>query len=287
VENFRAISLGRHTRSLPRQKTEELNELSIAFNEMQRNLGTAESERDLARDMMLQNAKLASIGQLAAGIGHELNNPLNNILSYASLIEREADSDSGAVRKDIEALRGEAERASKIIQGILGFSRQMPTMFVKFSVAEWLQQSLELVQATALKRAVKIDLHMDEDYEVMADRGLLQQAIINLLINAIQASPEGGMVDVYARQEEDHHTVIIEDSGQGIDDETIDRIFEPFFTTKDVGEGSGLGLSITLGIVEQHHGALQLQNRYDENDDVMGVRATMVMPVVVSEDEGG
>jgi two-component system NtrC family sensor kinase len=284
VENFRAISTGKHTRSLPRQKTEELNELSQAFNEMQQNLGTAESERDQARDMMLQNAKLASIGQLAAGIGHELNNPLNNILSYASLIEREADSDSGAVHQDIEALRGEAERASKIVQGILGFSRQMPATFARFSVQGWLQQSIELVQATAMKRSVKINLHMDTDYEVIADRGLLQQAIINLLINAIQVSPKGAEVNVYATQNGGHHSVTVEDSGTGVDDETIDRLFEPFFTTKDVGEGSGLGLSITLGIVEQHHGALQLQNRYDEHDEVTGVSATMALPVVVNEE---
>lgn len=284
VENLRAISMGKHTRSLPRQQTRELNQLSLAFNEMQRNLGTAESERDQARDMMLQNAKLASIGQLAAGIGHELNNPLNNILSYASLIEREADSDSGAVRSDIEALRGEAERASKIVQGILGFSRQMPTSFGRFSVMGWLKQSIELVQATALKRSVKIELVMDADYEVTADRALLQQAIINLLINAIQASPEGATVSVYASKDGEHHSVIIDDSGHGIDDETIDHLFEPFFTTKDVGEGSGLGLSITLGIVEQHQGALQLQNRYDEDHKVIGVRATMAMPVEVNED---
>ena len=251
---------------------------------MQQNLGTAESERDQARDMMLQNAKLASIGQLAAGIGHELNNPLNNILSYASLIEREADSDTGAVHLDIEALRGEAERASKIVQGILGFSRQMPATFARFSVQVWLQQSIELVQATAMKRSVKINLHMAKDYEVIADRGLLQQAIINLLINAIQASPVGAEVNVCATQDGDHHTVTVEDSGTGVDDETIDRLFEPFFTTKDVGEGSGLGLSITLGIVEQHHGALQLQNRYDEHNEVKGVRATMALPVVVSEE---
>ena len=287
VENLRAISMGRHTRSLPRQRTEELNELSLAFNEMQRNLGTAESERDQARDMMLQNAKLASIGKLAAGIGHELNNPLNNILSYASLIEREAGTDSNAVLSDIKALRSEAERASKIVQGILGFSRQMPASFASFSVMGWLKQSIELVQPTALKRNVKIELLMDADYEVMADRGLLQQAIINLLINAIQASPEGATVRVYASQDGEHHTVTVEDSGHGIDDETIDRLFEPFFTTKDVGEGSGLGLSITLGIVEQHHGALQLQNRYDEKHKVIGVSATMAMPVRVNEDADG
>ena len=284
IENFRAMSRGKHSRSLPSVKTEELNELSTAFNEMQDNLGAAQGERDRARDMMIQNAKLASIGQLAAGIGHELNNPLNNILSYASLIRREADSDTQAVVRDIEALRDEAERAGKIIQGILGFSRQMPASFVEFPVLSWLQQSIDLVQATAQKQFVDIRLHVDEDSLLTADRGLLQQALINLLINAIHASPEHATVDVFAAQEVAHQVIRVEDAGEGIDDDAIDHLFEPFFTTKEVGEGSGLGLSITLGIVEQHQGALQLENRRDANGEVIGVNATMVLPITVNPD---
>lgn len=284
IENFRAMSKGKHTRSLPRLQTEELNALSKAFNEMQENLGTAQNERDRAHDMMMQNAKLASIGQLAAGIGHELNNPLNNILSYASLIHREADTDSEAVRRDIEALKNEAERAGKIVQGVLGFSRQMPASFSEFPVRAWIQQSIDLVQATALKNSVKIKLHASEDHLVTADQGLLQQALINLLINAIQASPQHAVVEVFAYQQDAHHIIRVEDNGDGIDDEVIDYLFEPFFSTKEVGEGSGLGLSITLGIIEQHQGALQLENRLNEDGDVVGVNATMVLPISIKED---
>jgi two-component system NtrC family sensor kinase len=279
IGNFRAMTKGKHTKSLPKLQTEELNALNVAFNDMQESLGTAEDERDRARDMMIQNAKLASIGQLAAGIGHELNNPLNNILSYASLIRREADSDAEAVIRDIEALRDEAERAGKIVQGVLGFSRQMPTSFSQFPVSAWAQQSIDLVQATAQKRSVHIHLHINGDFQITADRGLLQQAMINLLINAIQASPLNDVVDVFIEQQDKHHIIRIEDAGEGIDDDAIEHLFEPFFTTKEVGEGSGLGLSITLGIVEQHQGALQLENRRDENGGVIGVSATMVLPI--------
>lgn len=289
IENFRAMSRGRHTRSLPSSKTEELNELNMAFNEMRDNLGTAENERDRARDMMIQNAKLASIGQLAAGIGHELNNPLNNILSYASLIRREAEQDSDAVIKDIDALRDEAERASKIVQGILGFSRQMPASFTEFSVSALLKQSIDLVQATAQKKSVDVSLHIKQEYSATGDRGLLQQALINLLINAIQASPAQAVVNVYAEKENSHHLIRVEDSGQGIDDDAIDHLFEPFFTTKEVGEGNGLGLSITLGIVEQHQGAMQLQNRFDADGGIVGVSATMALPLSMEsmEDDNG
>jgi len=287
IENFRAMTKGKHTKSLPELKTDELNELSVAFNDMQESLGTAEDERDKARDMMIQNAKLASIGQLAAGIGHELNNPLNNILSYASLIRREADSDSGAVIRDIEALRDEAERAGKIVQGVLGFSRQMPTSFTQFPVLAWAQQSIELVQATAQKQSVHIQLHFDEDFQITADRGLIQQALINLLINAIQASPRDVTVDVYVERQDAHTIIRVEDAGEGIDDDAIEHLFEPFFTTKEVGEGSGLGLSITLGIVEQHQGALQLENRRDQNKGIAGVNATIVLPIKTNEETHG
>jgi two-component system NtrC family sensor kinase len=279
IKNFRAMSTGQHTESLPELQTEELNALSMAFNDMQESLGTAQDERDLARDMMIQNAKLASIGQLAAGIGHELNNPLNNILSYASLIRREADSDAEAVIRDINALRDEAERAGKIVQGVLGFSRQMPTNFSQFPVSAWAQQSIDLVQATAQKRSVHIQLHVNGDFQITADRGLLQQALINLLINAIQASPLNAAVDVFIEQQDTHHIIRIEDAGEGIDDDAIEHLFEPFFTTKDVGEGSG-----TLGIVEQHQGALQLENRWDENGEVIGVSATMVLPIKMNKE---
>jgi len=284
IENFRAMTRGKHTKSLPRLQTEELNALSMAFNDMQESLGTAQDERDRARDMMIQNAKLASIGQLAAGIGHELNNPLNNILSYASLIHREADSDTAAVIRDIEALRHEAERAGKIVQGVLGFSRQMPASFMQFPVLAWAQQSIDLVQATAQKKSMHIQLHVGTDFQVTADRGLLQQALINLLINAIQASPLNASVDVFIEQQDKHHTIRVEDAGEGIDDDAIEHLFEPFFTTKEVGEGSGLGLSITLGIVEQHQGALQLENRRDANGEVIGVSATIVLPITLSKE---
>ena len=285
VDNFRALSKGEHARSLPQLQTQELNDLSMAFNEMQENLGTAEQERDKARDMMIQNAKLASIGQLAAGIGHELNNPLNNILSYASLIQREADTDAAAVIRDIDALKDEAERASKIVQGILGFSRQMPASFSEFSASAWLQQSIDLVQATAQKESVSVHRQVPEDYTIHGDRGLLQQALINLLINAIHASPAGAIVQVSAERQDMHHIIRVQDKGPGIDDDDIEHLFEPFFTTKEVGEGSGLGLSITLGIVEQHQGALQLQNRLGEHGEIIGVDATMALPLTIQVEQ--
>lgn len=284
IGNFRALARGEETVVIKTDDVEEISELEKAFDDLQSSLASAQEERDSARDMMLQNAKLASIGQLAAGIGHELNNPLNNILSYTRLIERELSSDPGSVASDIKAIREEGERASRIVQGVLSFSRQLPAHFTDFAVEEWLHQTVSLVQATARNKEIEIQLQVSEDFMIHADRGLLQQALINLLINAVQASPQGGEVILSCTRVNSHFKLVVIDSGSGIPDEDMDRLFEPFYTTKEVGEGSGLGLSITLGIVEQHKGALQIENRLTEDEEASGVIATIALPLNAEEE---
>ena len=279
INNFRALAKGAPTQKITRGGVEELSELGQAFDDLQSSLATAQQERDRAQDMMMQNAKLASIGQLAAGIGHELNNPLNNILSYTRLIERELTDDHRAISKDIQAIREEGERASRIVKGVLSFSHQLPANFTRFAVREWMHQTIGLVNAMAQAKQVRIEATLETDFEIDADRGLLQQALINLLINAIQASPDNSVVELNCQRADEHLLLQVIDRGEGIADEDMDRLFEPFYTTKEVGEGSGLGLSITLGIVEQHQGALQIENCTDDNAEVTGVMASIVLPM--------
>ncbi|TNF97771.1 MAG: HAMP domain-containing histidine kinase [Gammaproteobacteria bacterium] len=279
VENLRALAQGKDAARATISGTEEIQELNAAFNFLQDNLEAVEKERDRAHDMMLQNAKLASIGQLAAGIGHELNNPLNNILSYAKLIGRELESDLASARDDLATLEEEGQRASRIVQDILNFSRQVPAHFADFQLSTWLEQTINLVQSTARKKNVTIDYRIDQDITVKGDRGLLQQAVINLIINAIQASPEGGNVLISIEHNDENYVLSVRDMGKGINPEIMDRLFDPFFTTKDTGEGTGLGLSITLGIVEQHGGALQVENITDGH----GVIVRMALPVKPDE----
>ncbi len=279
VKNFRAMSRGEQTISLHAQDTQEMAELSAAFNDMQRNLSLIQNERDRAKDMAMQNAKLAGLGQLAAGIGHELNNPLNNVISYARLIEKDISAGRAANSSDVVAIREECERASVIIQGILNFSRQVPVNYTQFDICAWLLQTRTLVLSVAAGRKVGINIECASDFTVCGDRGRLQQALINLLMNAIQASEADATVEVVAEEVGDNYRLSIFNAGQGIADDAMEHLFEPFFTTKMIGEGSGLGLSIALGIVEQHQGALLLQNIADESSMVIGVMASMVMPV--------
>ena len=256
------------------EDAEEIDQLAESFNYMADTLEQAAIERDEAQHMMLQQAKLASIGQMAAGIGHELNNPLNNILTLSKLLERNADEKDASTLLDIESLREETLRASGIVQGILNFARQVPPDYSHFDVATWVDDTFALVQQQANKHNVILVATAIPKISMYGDRGQLQQVLINLLINAIQASVAESMVEVFAHIEEGSVVLSVSDAGIGIEEDELDKVFDPFFSSKQVGEGYGLGLSICVGIVEQHEGTLSIRNNNDA-----GVTATMSIPL--------
>jgi len=254
---------------------DELQELDKSFHYLAETLKTTQDDRDRAQKMMLQKAKLASIGEMAAGIGHEINNPLNNILSYTKLIERDTPDLTDDMKEDLNGLTNEALRAGRIIKGILNFARQVPPEYTRFDVIEWLKDTMLLVESEAHKHHVKLLLKCDDVLLLDGDRQQLQQVLLNLLINAIQASEKGNIVELSAREiEMQQIKITVSDEGKGINEKDHDKIFDPFFTTKNVGEGSGLGLSISLGIVEYHNGLLKL-----EHNNRGGVDAVMILPL--------
>lgn len=264
------------------QPIEEIGALAKAFNYLSETLQAAEADRDRAQHMVLQSNKLASIGQMAAGIGHEINNPLNNILSYSKLIARnleqlppEMENQSRQqLLNDLQSLREETLRASDIVKGILNFARQVPPTYKRFAIQPWLTNTLTLVHQSAKSRHIKLEVINDYQGELEGDRSQLQQALVNLLLNAIQASDDNATVKLSAHAEGDMLIISVCDEGPGISDEVLDNIYDPFFTTKAEGEGSGLGLSISLGIVERHHGQLEIRNNTKR-----GVTATLTLPI--------
>ena len=281
--NLKAYADGdQKNRVTTNEAIDEIASLAEAFNYMADTLDEAQQQRDRAQHMMLQSNKLASIGEMAAGIGHEINNPLNNILSYTKLISRSIANNSAELQAqqvthlqaDLDSLRDEALRASDIVRSILNFGRQVPPHYTSFAIKAWLDDTLNLVQQTAKSRHIQLNLDYQGNNELQGDRGQLQQALINLLLNAIQASPQDGHVTISARIDEDRLIINIIDQGSGISTEDMDRIFDPFFTTKPEGEGSGLGLSISLGIIEHHHGTLILTN-----NDGQGTTASVILPL--------
>lgn len=256
-----------------RRGIDEIDALTDAFNYMADSVKQSEQGRQRAEHMMLQSAKLASIGQMAAGIGHELNNPLNNILSYAKLLERNAQEDA-VLQRDAHSLREEAVRASEIVKGILNFARQVPPQYSQFNVNEWLDKTLTLVQQTARSKAIKLQVNSSYTGLLEGDRGQLQQVMVNLLLNAIQASERDSTVTIETIIQYNLIHIRVMDLGEGIDEAVLDNIYDPFFTNKAEGEGSGLGLSICLGIIERHRGTLEIHN-----NEGPGVTATITLPL--------
>lgn len=275
ARNLLSYARGEHMHRVKSDaRIDEIRDLEIAFNTLADSLDKTSEERDKAQNMMLQSAKLASIGQMAAGIGHEINNPLNNILSYAKLLERNLNDADDRIKQDLKSLKEETVRASDIIRGILNFARQVPPEYAPFHVRQWLLDTLNLVKQSAKTAGVDLNYECDEDLVIEGDRGQLQQALINLLINAIQASDRDSEVKTIINFTEKDAIISVIDQGKGIDPESISLIFDPFFTTKPEGEGSGLGLSVSLGIIERHNGKLMLTNNANG-----GATATMAIPV--------
>ncbi len=237
----------------------EVSALQRAFREMIDALTEARIRHEQNERRLRESARLASLGEMAAGIGHELNNPLTNMLSLARLIRREQQT-RGASTQDTDSLIEEIDRASRIVNGILNFSRQVKPQITDIALNSWLAKCVSRVEKQAAAHRVRLDCRPGEPQSFRGDPFQLEQVIVNLLRNAIQASPPEGVVVIRAFAADGQLHIQIIDAGEGVDPAIADRLFEPFFTTREVGVGNGLGLSISMGIVQMHGGELELRN---------------------------
>ncbi len=274
ARNMRNYANGVPMTAPVRSWSSEVNELDRSFQQMITSLEQAEQLRNKAEKRLIKSARLASIGEMAAGIGHELNNPLTNILSLGKLIKRSA-SGEPEIAEDAEAILAETRRAEHIVKGILNFARQISPVYEQIDVREWLERCVQRMAGKLVEQQVTVEIKVDEELVVQADRYQMEQVMLNLLQNAIHASPQGSVIRIVASVLSGWLVIRVIDQGSGIDADVEDRLFEPFATSKPVGEGSGLGLSISLGIVEMHGGHLQLKN----NDDG-GCTAEISIPLV-------
>ena len=225
---------------------------------------------------MRQSEKLAALGQLVSGVAHELNNPLAAILHFAEdLLD---DERSAADLEALSVIRDQARRSRTIVRDLLSFVRFRDAARERVSLTEALGASVKALQPTVLQNGGRLMSSLPEA-EIFGntDRAGLQQIVTNLVLNAAQASGRGGVVTVRAVVTEQELAIIIEDTGPGIPPALMDRIFEPFFTTKPLGEGTGLGLSVTLGIVQQLGGRIEVENRGP--DEGSGARFTVTLPI--------
>jgi len=228
-------------------------------------IGAIETSRDITKDinvqkMMMHNEKLASIGRLSAGVAHEINNPLTTILTTAMLIQEDLDP-SDPNYEELTTIANETLRCRKIVTNLLDFARQTQPDKRANDVNALLEESINLAVKQAAFKDVVLDGNLTENVPLLSiDRGQFQQAIINLILNAVEATPPGGGVFITSRSNVENKTVeiSIRDNGEGIEEELLDKIFDPFFTTKE--SGTGLGLAIVHGIVEQHSGKVEVNS---------------------------
>lgn len=210
--------------------------------------------------LLVQAEKLSSLGQLAAGIAHEINNPLTNAsLTIQTLKSRlkKGNEQDGTIEK-LDAVEKNIDRASAIAQELLQFSRQRETEFVPLDINEVIRSSLTLLEYKL--KNVELHSNLAPVQKIIGDRGKLEQTFINLFSNSLEAMPSGGKIFISSSPKDDWVEIRVSDTGMGISGKDQSRVFEPFFTTKEIGCGTGLGLSICYGIIKQHHGHIDLSS---------------------------
>jgi two-component system NtrC family sensor kinase len=259
---------------------ESLRQMKADLEEWGRTLEEKVEERtDELVQMQLrvaQSERLASIGMLAAGVAHEINNPLGGILALTSLAVEDLPDDHPD-RANLEEVVRQAERCRDIVRGLLEFSRQSEMHMEVVDVSRVLEDTVGLIGKQASFFNVRLVREWAPDLPtIVADRSQLQQVFLNLIVNAVQAMDERGTLTIRTARTPDEGMVEIafSDTGHGIPPEAIDRVFDPFFSTKQGGQGTGLGLAIAYGIVTRHRGTIAVQSRLDH-----GTTFTIRFPV--------
>jgi two-component system NtrC family sensor kinase len=256
---------------------DELRDLAETFNFMAAALKKRDEKvREFTTRRIMESERLAYIGQLAAGVAHEINNPLTGIVTYSHLLLERASTANGT-RQSLEKIVKQADRCRDIIRGLLDFSRQRKPEKRLSSVNRVLEECVSLVDNQVLFHNIRIVRRLSPSLpQVFMDPSQVQQVFMNMILNAAEAMNEGGQLTLTTRYEPGAQMVEVEftDTGHGIKDEDLDRIFSPFFTTKEVGHGTGLGLAISYGIVKEHRGTITV-----ESEEGHGATFAICLPV--------
>lgn len=261
---------------------DELHYLADSFNQMALSLKKRDDQlRDYATKKIMESERLALVGQLSANVAHELNNPLQGIVTYSHLILEEIDCDDPN-KDSIEKIVGQARRCRDIIRGLLDFSRQRTPDKSVCDVNSILGECVSLVENQALFHNIEIVKEIQEEMPmIVIDPSQIERVFMNIIINAAEAMDGVGKLTLSTRFEPSDQLVELKfsDTGQGISEENMDKIFDPFFTTKDVGHGTGLGLAISYGIVKGHQGTISVDSEVGK-----GTTFTVHLPVNIKEE---
>lgn len=240
-----------------------------------------EQKQKLEERRLLHHSKLASLGELAAGIGHEINNPLTVIKSYASLIleKKLTELDLDYLNSSMNKISVSANRIEKIVSGLKNFSRSDSSVFEVFCITELVEESINLISEIYSKEDIEVILTLPSDpLSILGNRGRIGQVLMNLLSNAHDALQisKRKRIKIEVEKIKDNARITISDTGVGIKPSDLDNIFEPFYTTKDINKGTGIGLSLVQRIIEEHHGSIGVDSLLNE-----GTSFQVVLPLTL------
>ena len=275
---------------IPVRSHDELGQLAEAFNSMMEALRNSrveledwghtlehkveEATRELhqAQAEAARGEKLASVGLLAAGIAHELNNPLTGVLTFSTLVRKQLPPDSPEA-EDLDLVIQETRRCATIIRRLLDFAREKAPEKSYVDLNQLVRETTNLIVQSVQGAGIELDLNLDPSLPaVWVDEDLIKQVVMNMLVNAQHAIGTDGRISVRTRLRPDHELgamaeITIRDTGCGIREEDLQKIFDPFFTTKGVGKGTGLGLSVSHGTIEAHGGSIEVESTVGEGSE--------------------
>ena len=293
LQHTKLLSRGELDTSVPYFSTDELGELANAFNNMTLNLKKARTELEewaknleakveertreiqLMQNQLIRSEKLASLGELVAGIAHEINNPLTGILMFSSMIQSDTRLDP-AMKNDMAMIVRETKRCAKIVKGLLDFSRETPPSKKVSCINSIVDDTLALVTNQSSFHDINIIKNYDPQVpSVLVDPHQIEQVLVNILLNASHAMTAGGSLTITTGGDPAGKFVFakVTDTGCGIPAENLEKIFDPFFTTKET-KGTGLGLSVSYGIIESHGGEIAVESKVD-----VGTTFTIRLPL--------
>ncbi len=221
---------------------------------------SAEARRQRLEEQLRHADRLATLGQLAAGVAHELNEPLVAILGFAQLLQKQPDLNEQTGR-DLQQIVDAALHGRDIVKKLMIFSRQSPAERRRIDVNAAVSEALALISPRCASAKIALAQSLaNEPIEIIADPAQLRQVVVNLAVNAIQAMAGGGTLKVSTRRSDAGVEIVVRDTGTGMSEVVRQRLFTPFFTTKDIGEGTGLGLSVVHGIVAAHGGTISVDS---------------------------